>query len=269
MLKLETGRFLGVNKQCYDADDVVISETEYHRNVFEGWHSHANNHITFIVRGGNKEQRKNKEIEASPGKIIFYRSGEWHRNAHTLHPSKNINLEIKDAFFSKYQLNPSTFNPNPSLFRYPDVKFSVLKIYQECKTNDTQTIASIHALILKLLSSSPHERSEEKSPPWINSLREIINDRWNETLSLAELSGSLHIHPVTISKNFPNYFSCTLGEYMRKVKIEKAITLIQKPHHSLADIAYQCGFADQSHFIRTFKTATGFLPNEYKKFLSD
>ena len=161
------------------------------------------------------------------------------------------------------QLNSSTFNP--SLYSYPDVKFSLLRIYKECKTDDSQTVTSVHELVLRLLSSCLAERAEEKFPTWINLLREIINDRWNETLSLADLSGLLHVHLVTISKKFPQHFSCTLGEYTRKIKIEKAITLIQQSPHPLADIAYQCGFADQSHFIRTFKTVTGFLPNEYKK----
>jgi AraC family transcriptional regulator len=263
MLKLATGKFLGVNKHSYDAGEVVISETEYHRKVFEGWHAHENNHITFIVRGGTREQRKNKEFDALPGKIIFYRGGERHRNLNTLHPSKNINLEIKDAFFLRHQLNPSAFTP--SLFRRPDMKLLLVRIYNECKNNDAQSSAAIHALVLELLASFLEEGAEEKFPRWAVLLREIINDRWSETHSLTELSNLLQVHPVTISKNFSKYFGCSFGEYLRKVKVEKAISMIQKPHDSLTEIAYLCGFADQSHFIRTFKIVTGFRPNEYKK----
>ncbi len=56
------------------------------------------------------------------------------------------------------------------------------------------------------------------------------------------------VHPVTISKYFPRYFSCTLGEYMRKLKIEKSLSLIKSPGNSLTNVAYACGFFDQSHF---------------------
>ena len=146
-----------------------------------------------------------------------------------------------------------------------DAKLFLLKIYKECRTSDAQSIASIHALALALLSSPREEKTFGKIPPWANRLWEIINDRWNETVSLAELSASLSIHPVTISKNFPRIFGCTLGEYARQVKIEKAISLIGQSRGSLADIAYECGFADQSHFIRAFKKTTGFLPGEFKK----
>jgi AraC family transcriptional regulator len=109
------------------------------------------------------------------------------------------------------------------------------------------------------------EKSENASPVWIKSIKEILHDRWNESISLQELAHSLGLHPVTVSKHFPRYFNCTLGEYMRKIKIEKAIAQISKDEFSLTQVAHNCGFFDQSHFIRAFKQATGFLPGAYKK----
>jgi AraC family transcriptional regulator len=263
MIRLETGQFLGASKRCYHADGIVISEAEYDQRVYEGWHSHENHHVSLIVRGGNREQRRNEEFEASPGKILFYRSGELHRNVHTLHPSKNINIEIQDTFLSQYQIDLSKSVQTP--FHYPDAQLCLLKIYNECRMNDAHTITSIHGLVLQMFTVSQPQKKEIRLPRWIHSLREIIHDRWDEMLTLKELSASLQVHPVTISKCFPKYFSCTLGDYMRRVKVAKALPLIQEPHRNLTDIAYRCGFADQSHFTRTFKASTGLLPNEYRK----
>ena len=80
MLQLENGKYLGSNKRSSDANGILVSETEYHNKVFEGWHYHKNYRLTFILQGGNREQRKNKELEALPGEIVFYESGELHRN---------------------------------------------------------------------------------------------------------------------------------------------------------------------------------------------
>lgn len=262
MLKLEAGKFLGENKSDYDANGIIVSETEYHRRVFEGWHAHANHHLTLILRGGNRERRGNREFEALPGQILFYRRGEFHRNTGTLHPSKNINLEIEDEFLTEYGAFVSDAGQFQANAR--DAKFALLKIYKECRNRDVLTTATIHSLALMLLDSTFEEKLSGKLPSWTNGLREIINDRWNEVLSLDELSRALGVHPVTISKSFPKYFSCTLGEYARKVKIEKAVVLINHSHLSLADIAYKCGFADQSHFTRAFKSLTGLTPREFK-----
>ena len=264
MLRLKIGKFLGENTRAFDADGLIVSETEYSRRVFEGWHTHDNYHLTLILRGGNCEQRKNKELEAAPGDVLVYRRRELHRNAGTRHPSKNISLEIEDKFLSKYQASVPAFDLNS--LQSADAKFSLLKIYKECLTADAQTPASIHALALALLASPLEEISLDKIPPWTKTLREIINDRWSEVLSLDELSRLLGVHPVTISKKFPRYFSCTLGEYARKIKLEKAFALLGQPQSSLADIAYTCGFADQSHLTRALKAATGFTPREFRLF---
>jgi AraC family transcriptional regulator len=95
-----------------------------------------------------------------------------------------------------------------------------------------------------------------------------MHDRWNESLSLQVLSDETGIHPVTISYYFPKYFACTFGAYMRKLKVSHALTLMKAGNTSLTSIAYECGFADQSHFIHTFKNLTGFLPAKYRKLYS-
>ena len=263
MLQLKGGSYLGSNKKSWAANGVLISETEYHSKVFEGWHYHENSHITFILQGGNREQRKSGELEAIPGEIFFYASGELHRNLNTRHPSRNINVEIEDSFFTQYSLEVTPIN-NTKL-NCANAKFALLKAYNECLTNDELSQTIIHDHLLSFISTITDIKDEKFNPQWAGLIRDILNDRWNENLSLDELASLVKIHPVTISKFFPKYFQCNLGEYVRKLRIEKAITLIRKSQYSLTDIAHQCGFFDQSHFIRVFKQTTGFLPNTYKK----
>lgn len=120
-------------------------------------------------------------------------------------------------------------------------------------------------IVLDLVKSTPQVQKDNIRPGWVNIIHELLQDRWNEQVTLQELSFAANVHPITISKHFPKYFSCILGEYMRKLKIEKALTLIKSTSFDLTVIALTCGFADQSHFIRTFKQITGFLPRQFQK----
>jgi AraC family transcriptional regulator len=263
MLQLKSGRYLGSNKRSWEANGVFISETEYHAKVFEGWHYHENSHITLILQGGNREQRSNREIESEPGKILFYANSELHRNVNTKHPSRNINVEIENSFFSRYNVGVTSINDTE--LNCANAKFTLLKAYKECLTNDEHSQSTIHELILDLITTTSHSQDEKFNPRWAVLVKDILNDRWNENVMLDELAGLVQVHPVTISKFFPKYFRCTLGEYVRKIRVEKAMMLIRKSQLSLTGIAHQCGFFDQSHFIRVFKQTTGFLPNGYKK----
>jgi AraC family transcriptional regulator len=120
-------------------------------------------------------------------------------------------------------------------------------------------------LLLNLIHANPETDAKNSSPGWTKTVAEITRDKWNEPLTLKDLSEAAGVHPITISKHFPKYFSCTFGEYMRRLKIEKSLYFLKVSRFSLTEIAFECGFSDQSHFIRTFKQMTGFLPNKYKK----
>jgi YesN/AraC family two-component response regulator len=100
-------------------------------------------------------------------------------------------------------------------------------------------------------------------------LKQIIQDQVDTNLSLAEISKSLDINPSYLSREFSKHFdNLSFGEYIRKLRIEKAIDLIQTKTYSLTEIAYLTGFSDQSHFTRIFRQHTGKNPSAYKKELA-
>ena len=110
--------------------------------------------------------------------------------------------------------------------------------------------------------------SYKKIPPWAKEMKEIIQDQidTNLTLSLKEISKDLNVHPSYLSREFSKYFEdLSFGEYIRKLRIEKSIQLMQTSKYSLTEIAYLTGFSDQSHFTRIFKKYTGENPSHYKK----
>lgn len=68
------------------------------------------------------------------------------------------------------------------------------------------------------------------------------------------------------AKQFERIFRESVGmnpkEYSRVVRFQKAMRLMQCGSHDFAAIATECGFADQSHFIREFKTMSGLTPGQ-------
>jgi AraC-like DNA-binding protein len=114
------------------------------------------------------------------------------------------------------------------------------------------------------------EQDARKVPEWAKELKEIIQDQidTNLNLSLTGLSETLQVHPAYLSREFSKYFDdLSFGDYIRKLRIDKAIQLLNTTTHSLTEIAYLTGFSDQSHFTRIFKKYTGKSPSAYKKTL--
>jgi len=112
------------------------------------------------------------------------------------------------------------------------------------------------------------KKSQKKIPGWVKELREMIQDQIDTELSLSlqEVSRSLQVHPSYLSREFSRYFeNLNFGDYLRKLRIEKAKNLLSGSKYSLVEIALLTGFSDQSHFTRTFKKFTGLTPRAYKK----
>lgn len=136
------------------------------------------------------------------------------------------------------------------------------------KQKHTQSPAE--KLLLSVFNAYLNKKESEKlkTPKWAKQLREIIQDQidTNLSLSLKEISEGLQINPAYVSREFSKYFSnLSFGEYIRKLRIEKAIDLLAYPDYTLSEIAYLTGFSDQSHFTRIFKAHKGLNPSVYRK----
>jgi AraC-like DNA-binding protein len=124
----------------------------------------------------------------------------------------------------------------------------------------------LHEVYNKLLKHP----DKKKIPNWVNDLKGIIQDQIDTqfTFDLKKISNDLDINPSYLSRAFSKYFEdLNFGDYVRKLRTEKAINLIQNTTHSLTEIAYLTGFSDQSHFTRIFKIQTGRNPSSYRKVL--
>lgn len=110
----------------------------------------------------------------------------------------------------------------------------------------------------------------KRIPAWAKDLKEIIQDQIDTNLTLKEISKGLDLNPAYLSREFSKYFeNLSFGEYLRKLRIEKALDLLNDPKYSLTDIAYLTGFSDQSHFTRIFKKHAGQNPSTYRKKLPE
>lgn len=263
MVSLNKGQYTGKITDIQYLKGLTIGTTSYSKEEYTSpLHYHENPHISFLLQGGHIEKRINGEFERLPSDILFCNGGEPHQFITKKFPSRNINLELDYEFLRQYEISET--NINEAVSKNIDAKFLMLKMHKELLTNDSFTETSIQMLLLSLVNDS-NKLNKRNKPKWILLLIEILNDRWNEQLTLNELCTLTQVHPVTISKHFTKYFPCTLGEYVRKLKINKSIGLIKNQNRSLTDIAFECGFADQSHFTRTFKDITGWLPKKFQQ----
>ena len=264
MTILNKGEYTGEIIHRLQIEGSMITNTLYTvRENNPEWHYHENLHICFVFEGGKAETRHQTTYSKKEGSIFFYHAEERHRWISPTPTSKSANIEIEHSFLHRYDLNAQDIKE--AIKNNVSAKALMLKMQKELVLPDQNNYLNLQTLLLDLVSQQK-TKIHTNHPRWVVLLKQLLYDKWNEVLSLKDIALSVGAHPVTISKHFRKYFHCTLGEYQRKLKIEKSIDLIKNTSLSLSQIAFHCGFTDQSHFIRNFKQLTGFLPRDYRKF---
>lgn len=268
MKQLQTGEFYGQTNQTTHLNGITLTDTEYTLDRVD-WHYHENAYFTFILQGNVIERNKKEAYNCSAGSLLFHNWQEPHYNIKPKGYTRGFQIEMKGSWFDKLDFKIDNLQGSQKISNV-DIKFLLYQIFKETKIEDGTTPLSIQSLLLHVLAEMFHSAKSQldKNPIWVYKIREILFYEFENKLTLEYLSKTLNIHPVHLSRQFPRYFNCNIGDYLRKLKVEKSYTLLVNKQLTLTDIAYECGFADQSHFNRCFKSISGISPNTFRKLIS-
>jgi AraC family transcriptional regulator len=145
------------------------------------------------------------------------------------------------------------------------------KLYREYNNMDASSPLIIEGLVMEMLgeiSRSQARKVERRPPHWLRQVIELLHEHFSERLQLSTIAQAVGVHPVHLAREFRRFYRCTVGEYARRLRIEYACRELASSKLTLAQIALAAGFADQSHFTRTFKQQTGMSPVQYRATLA-
>lgn len=265
---LRTGQFKGETFQTVAFEGITASETDYDYKYID-WHYHENPYFSLNVSGTCVENNRRETFICPPQSLLFHNSQEPHYNTKTDLVTRGFQVEISQEWSRKFEIDLDRL-PKSEILQNPNVKLLFYNIYKESKLADDSSNLTVDSLLLNSfgLMLGLVQRSFSSKPGWVKKITEILHDKFDEPPSLQELAAELNLHFAHLSRDFPKYFSCNFGEYIRKLRVEKSIGLLRRKDLSLTDIAVSCGFSDQSHFIRSFKTFHGITPKKFRQIIA-
>ncbi|MGJ1415191.1 DUF6597 domain-containing transcriptional factor [Sphingobacterium multivorum] len=132
------------------------------------------------------------------------------------------------------------------------------------KTNITEqllsTTSSVHRI--ELLTSFLMHLVEQRSTE--NGKIDFATAQLQKGVSLPNIQSELNISERSLERYFKEYIGISPNLYARINRFQLALENIRQNQFSkLTDIAYQCNYCDQSHFIREFKGFAGISPKHF------
>lgn len=147
------------------------------------------------------------------------------------------------------------------------VALAARRLSVELAAVDTLTPLAVEALALELLASAARAflgRSSDGTPAWCRRVHDRLDDDPTGTPSLSALAADAGVHPGHLTREFRRHYGCSIGEYQRARRLERAARWLSESNEPIAAVAVSAGFTDQSHFTRLFRRQFGCTPGAYR-----
>ncbi len=98
----------------------------------------------------------------------------------------------------------------------------------------------------------------------VQHLIQMLSSQCGQSWTLAQMSELCGIQRARLNTVFQRLTGSTPMEYLSRLRMERAKTLLRETDIKVIDIAFECGFNSSQYFANTFKGATGMTPSEYR-----
>ncbi len=135
-------------------------------------------------------------------------------------------------------------------------------------------LKKVSALLKQQKSSagpSPSPFREYIKPPegdkqdfYVNRTIDFIEQNYTSDISLSDAAGNIGITESYLSRLFRSKTNYSFLEYLRNLRLKKALELMQDQSLRINEIARMTGFRDMSYFSGQFRKYIGVTPNQYQ-----
>jgi len=243
-----------------------LTEVTYNPGIVTSKHWHEQTGFCLVLRGSYTEDYGKKTLDCTPRTVTFSPAGEEHLNRFHSEASHCFIIDVEAEWLKRVREYGLTLN-NPIDFHKGSLVWLTTRVYNEYNNMDEVSPLAIEALILEMLvevSRGFTSASERKPPRWLQQARFFIYEHFSQKFSLEEVASAVGVHPIYLASEFRRHYQCTVGECVRRLRIEYACRELTENETSLVEIALAAGFSSQSHFSSVFKRMTGMTPATYR-----
>ena len=263
-MRLEAGKFFGSTVRQREIRGFSLTSKEYERGMQIPLHSHELAHFCLVVDGSYEEKTQGSVRDCYASTLIFYPPDTVHSEKH-LSKGRHFLIEIKAWRWDDVQ---DFIGQSQCCKDYVARHCSfglATRLYKEfCNPDQFSDLATEGIALDLLVDVSREKQKTERRNRWLAIVEKQIAQSLDVSWSLERLAKDAGIHPAHLARVFRQVHGCTVGEYIRKLRVEMAWRKIVASREPLARIAVDTGFADQSHFSRSFKRVMGVTPGEFQ-----
>jgi len=250
----------------YRCEALRFEEVRYAPDHWVPSHSHQEAYLVLCLQGNIEEFSNRQKLFIGPAMLSFLPIGAPHACRFT-ESVRTFQMVLNASWLERFrQVAPLT--EEPAIYQNGLPSWIAARIYREFQQRDNLSSLVMQGMLLELLAEMSRHAvgpDETDCPHWLRQAKDYLHAHFTESISLEALASAVGVHPSHLMRSFRRHCRCTVGDYIRRLRVEYASHLLATSDASPTQIAMEVGFADQSHFNRTFKGFTSMTPIEFQK----
>lgn len=258
-------------------------------NARTGPHSHYTLELSMIVSGRGEYRVGEQVYPVQAGDIVLFNNTETHGMWNTgREPLENVALEFEPrfiwfdsaggfdkallaAFMQRSKGAQNRLDRNSPLFSSIQRQFQDIEREFEQKLPRRETVIRVKLMalladLMRYYDAAPRvPAGQSRHHQDMNRVLNYIAEHYNEPVSLEPLAEMMQVNESYFCRIFREINGISPKEYIVKMRIAAASTLLKKTDRGVLDIAAECGFNSLSNFYTAFKRITGQSPAQYRK----
>ena len=264
-LKLPAGCLYGESSRIHQIAGLRLAESTYPSGFETPKHSHEHAYFCMTLQGTSRQTYGRKTRMRETSTIVFYPPDEM-QSEYFLSAGRIFSIELDSSWLQRFR-DYAVIREYSTQLRSGLLTWIMTRLYREFHQKDPASLLAIEGLVLEIIAEASRRSlavSTRQAPRWLERVRSILHEQFVEGVTLAKIAEAVGTHPVYVASAFRKQYECTIGEYVRRLKIESACDELSKSDAPLVQVALAAGFASQAHFSKTFRRLTGMTPTEYR-----
>jgi AraC family transcriptional regulator len=243
-----------------------LSERLYHPCTESPLHTHTKSYIIITVKGQYHSTFGTRAEVFKRWTVSLHHEGVPHTSRYTVNGAKVLYIEVPLEYVQRL-IGPTASHMKVISVQGGLPEWTARQLYREFDTPDELSPVMLDSLTFQLFAQlgRRHKELPRNLPTWLGRADEIIRERFTDPVGLELIAQAVRVHPTHLAREYRRHYHCTVGEQMRRLRIEYACEQLGTTNHPLADIALAAGFSDQSHFAVGFKQQIGTSPLQYRR----
>lgn len=261
---LGVGEYFGKAVRRRQAPCFLLTENQFLPDVRIPRHRHQLAHLTCIISGRFVEQYDDRTLECPTGTILLVPAARPHMDV--IGPSGVHTLSVELSLRLHKQIKETSLVlDEPVILDSKPVSRLIDKIYSEFRSQDTGSLFMLSALAYEIIALAERSQVQQNGPAWLPAAMNSIHKGLSHGISLNRVAIEVGIHEAHLARTFRRIHGCSVGDYIRFLKLEQAKSMLGNTAQSISEIAVGAGFYDQAHFTREFRKSFGTTPSNYRK----